>query len=171
MMSRVRKGLWAGLAATVVVSIVDLAASLVQTAIGVSEFWFHSFPALLAALASQTVGLPNEIWLGWMLHFLVGVFILGSIFGAICPRLPTDTPETKGVFFAVGAWLAMMLFVMPLHPGLGFFAIGAGFATTAWMLFTHMIFGIVLGQVYARLVAREKRAARAAAHPQGAAPA
>src|SRR5690606_30597677 len=102
MMSRIRKGIWAGLIATIMVSIVDLGASLAQSALGVSEVWFHSFPTLLAALASQTLGLPNEIWVGWVLHFLVGTFVLGSIFGIVCPRLPTDTPETKGVFFSVG---------------------------------------------------------------------
>ena len=32
-----------------------------------------------------------------------------------------------------------------------------GFGTIAWLLVTHAVFGIVLGNVYARLVARDKR--------------
>ena len=39
------------------------------------------------------------------------------------------------------------------------FTAGSGFGTIAWLLITHAVFGIVLGNVYARLVAREKRGA------------
>lgn len=169
MKSRVIKGVLAGLAATVVVSILDLAGNWIQSAMSVQEPWFHSFASLLAAVGNQVLGLPNAMWVGWTLHFLAGALVLGAAFGVLCPRLPTDTPETKGIVFAVGAWLAMMLLVMPLHPQLGVFAAGAGFGTVAWMLVTHVVFGIVLGGVYAWQVDREKRAARAA--PTGTAPA
>ena len=162
MKSRIQKGMLAGLAATVVVSIVDVAASWIQATMGVQPLWFHSFPTLLAAVANEVVGLPNAMWVGWLFHFVSGVLILGSVFGILCPRLPTDTPETKGIFFAVGAWLVMMLTIMPLHPQLGVFGIGAGFGTVVWMLLTHVLFGIVLGAVYARQVERERRAAHAA---------
>ena len=162
MKSRIQKGMIAGLAATVVVSVVDLAASWLQSAMSVQPAWFHSFPTLLAAVANEVVGLPNAMWVGWALHFLSGTLVLGSLFGILCPKLPTDTAETKGIFFAVAAWLVMMLTIMPLHPQLGFFGVGAGFGTVAWMLLTHAVFGVVLGSVYARLVERERRAARAA---------
>lgn len=162
MKSRIQKGMLAGLAATVVVSIVDVAASWIQSAMGVQQAWFHSFPTLLAAVANEVIGLPNAMWVGWLFHFVAGVLVLGPVFGVLCPKLPTDTPETKGIFFAVAAWLVMMLTVMPLHPQLGVFGVGAGFGTVIWMLVTHVLFGIVLGAVYAWLVEREKRAARPA---------
>ncbi len=168
MNSRVKMGILAGLTATVVVSIVDVAASWAQTALAVQPTLFHSFPTLLAAVANEVVGLPNAMWVGWTLHFIAGVLILGPLFGWLCPRLPTDTAETKGIFFAVGAWLVMMLTIMPLHPQLGVFGIGAGFGTVVWMLVTHVLFGIVLGSVYAWQVQREKRAGRV---PSGTAPA
>lgn len=169
MKSRIQKGMLAGLAATVVVSIVDVAASWIQAAMGVQPLWFHSFPTLLAAVANEVLGVPNAMWVGWVLHFLSGTIVLGSVFGILCPKLPTDTAETKGIFFSVAAWLVMMLTIMPLHPQLGVFGIGAGFGTVIWMLVTHVVFGIVLGATYARLVERERRAAHAA--PSGAAPA
>jgi len=39
------------------------------------------------------------------------------------------------------------------------FSAAAGFGTIGWLLITHAVFGIVLGNVYARLVTREKRQA------------
>ena len=42
------------------------------------------------------------------------------------------------------------LTVMPL-AGLGIFGAAAGFGTIAWMLVSHIIFGVTLGRVFARL--------------------
>jgi hypothetical protein len=88
--------------------------------------------------------------------------VLGPLFGVLCPRLPTDTAETKGILFAVGAFVLMGLTVAPLAGVLGerpvgVFFILAGFGTFAWMIVTHAVYGIVLGNVYARLVERERR--------------
>lgn len=149
MQSRVQKGMIAGFAATAVVSVIDLVASLIQQ--GVGQRWFHSFESLLSAMAGQVLGASmNTSWVGWAIHFAAGVFVLGPLFAMLCPRLPTDTAATKGILFAVGAWIAMSLTVMPL-AGLGIFGAAAGFGTIAWMLVTHIIFGFTLGRVFARL--------------------
>lgn len=149
MQSRIQKGMMAGLAATAVVSIVDLVASLIQGAMG--ERWFHSFQSLMSAMASQVLGSGmNQPWIGWVIHFAAGTLVLGPLFAMLCPRLPTDTAATKGILFAVGAWLVMCLTVMPL-AGLGVFGAAAGFGTIAWMLVSHIIFGVTLGRVFARL--------------------
>lgn len=149
MQSRVHKGMIAGLAATAVVSVVDLAASVIQQ--GVGQRWFHSFESLLSAMAGQVLGSGmNNGWIGWVMHFAAGIFVLGPLFAILCPRLPTDTAATKGILFAVGAWIVMSLTVMPL-AGLGIFGAAAGFGTIAWMLVSHIIFGVVLGRTYARL--------------------
>jgi len=92
----------------------------------------------------------------WVVHVISGVFILGPLFAILCPRLPTDTPETKGIVFAVGAWILMMAAIV-MFGNYRTFTAGAGFGTFAWLLITHAVFGIVLGNVYARLVARDKR--------------
>lgn len=152
MMSRVQKGMIAGLAATVAVSVLE-AANLYFGP------WTASFPRLLSVML-QT---PDLMVVGWIAHFVVGTLILGPLFGVLCPRLPTDTPESKGILFAVGAFVMMGLTVAPLVGVLGgrpvgIFFMQAGFGTLAWMIATHAVYGVVLGSVYGRLVERHKRA-------------
>lgn len=159
MMSRVQKGMIAGLAATVAVSVLE-AANLYFGP------WTASFPRLLSVML-QT---PDQMVVGWIAHFVVGTLILGPLFGVLCPRLPTDTPESKGILFAVGAFVVMGLTVAPLAGVLGgrpvgIFFMQAGFGTLAWMIATHAVYGIVLGSVYGRLVERGKRAHTPAGAP------
>ena len=153
MMSRVQKGLVAGLAATVAVSVLEAVNILALK-------WFAPFPLILANL----VGLPGNLAVGWVLHGIAGIFILGPLFGILCPRLPTDTPETKGIVFAVGAFVVLMVGLVLFGGGDVF---GRNFGTIGWLVATHAVFGIVLGNVYARMVARDRRAVA----PPGAAPA
>lgn len=151
MMSRVQKGAIAGLAATIAVSILEVANLMLGP-------WAVSFPRLLSVML-QT---PDTIAVGWIAHAVVGTLVLGPLFGVLCPRLPTDTPETKGILFAVAAFVLMGLTVAPLagmvgERPVGVFFMLAGFGTFAWMIATHAVYGIVLGNVYARLVERERR--------------
>ena len=145
MMSRVKMGLVAGFAATLAVSVLEA----VNMAVG---HWAVSFPQLLAVM----VGMPDVPAVGWIAHVVTGTLILGPAFGLLCPRLPSDTPESKGILFAVGAFILMGLTVAPV-AGVGPFFMRAGFGTLAWMIATHAIFGIVLGNVYGRLVQRARR--------------
>lgn len=155
MMSRVQKGVAAGFAATVAVSVLEAVNMLFG-------HWAVSFPQLLSVMLQM----QGNVVVGWIAHAVAGVLLLGPAFAVLYPRLPTDTPESKGILFAVGAFILMGLTVAPL-AGVGMFFMRAGFGTLAWMIVSHAIFGIVLGNVYGRLVAREKRA-----HPPiGAAPA
>ena len=61
----------------------------------------------------------------------------------------------------------MSLTVAPV-AGIGMFAMAAGFPTLMWLIFTHIVFGIVMGGVYGTLVQREKRHAREMAGAQPA---
>ncbi len=143
MMPRVQKGLLAGLAATVVVSIIEA----INVTVG---HWAVAFPQLLSVIL-QTQDIPA---VGWVAHLIAGLG-LGALFGVLCPRLPTDTAESKGILFAVGAFILMGLVIAPIG-GAGLFFMRAGFGTLAWMIASHAIFGIVLGNVYGRLVGRSK---------------
>ena len=143
MMPRVQRGLVAGFAATVVVSIIEA----VNVTVG---HWAVAFPQLLSVIL-QTPDVPA---VGWVVHFVAGIG-LGALFGVLCPRLPTDTAESKGILFAVGAFILMGLVVAPIG-GAGLFFMRAGFGTLAWMIASHAIFGIVLGNVYGRLVGHSK---------------
>ena len=155
MMSRVKKGIIAGFIATVVVSVFELANLFLN-------HLFDPFPGVVARM----FGMPGNMAAGWAIHLVMGTFVLGSLFGAVYPRLPTATPITKGIVFAVAAWVAMML-VITMGGDNRTFTGSSGFGTIGWMLALHMIFGGVMGNVYARLVEREKRGAA----PVGAAPA
>jgi membrane associated rhomboid family serine protease len=144
MMSRVQKGLVAGFAATAVVSIIEA----INMSVG---HWAVAFPQLLAVILQS----PDTPAVGWAGHLVAGV-VLGALFGVLYPRLPTDTPESKGILFAVGAFVLMGLVIAPIG-GAGMFFMRAGFGSLAWMVASHAVFGIVLGSVYGRLVERDKR--------------
>ena len=153
MMSRVKKGIVAGFVATLVISVLE------AVNIFALNSMFQPFPGMVASL----LGMDSNLAAGWAIHLFSGTFILGSLFGVLCPRLPTDTAETKGIVFAVGAWVVMMLGVFFIGDSQ---VLGSNMATLGWMLVTHIVFGIVLGTVYSRLVEREKRAhALVGAHP------
>lgn len=162
MKSRIQKGMIAGFAATVIVAALELGKLYLTQSTGAFAD-VRIFPLILAAM----VGMQGSYLVGWAIHFVAGTLILGSAFGILCPRLPTDTPATKGIVFAVGAFILMSLTVAPV-AGLGMFAMAAGFSTLMWLIITHIIFGIVMGAVYGTLVQREKRHAREMANAQPA---
>lgn len=144
MMSRVKNGIVAGFVATLVISVLE------AINIFALNSMFQPFPGMVASL----LGMDGNLAAGWAIHLFSGTFILGALFGVLCPRLPTDTAETKGIVFAVGAWVVMMLGVFFIGDSQ---VLGSNMATLGWMLVTHIVFGIVLGTVYSRLVEREKR--------------
>ncbi len=147
MMSRVKNGVIAGFIGTVVVSIIEVGNILFLK-------MFLPFPEIIARFA----GMPGNLAGGWVLHFLSGTLILGPAFAYLYPRLPTNTPITKGILFAVACWVVLLLMVT-LGGDRRIFAGSEGFGVFAFMLVCHMIFGGVMGNVLARLQAREKRAA------------
>ena len=150
MMSRVQKGVIAGLFATVAVSMLEAVNVFAGPWVG------RRFPLFVASL----IGMPGNLAVGWIAHFVAGSVVLGrDCSGSCVPGLPGQTPETKGIIFAVGAWAVLMVVVFLFGDPRIFRGTG-GFGMIAWMLVTHAVFGIVLGNVYARLVAREKRAAK-----------
>jgi hypothetical protein len=145
MMSRVTKGMIAGFAAASAVAALEV----VQLMAGP---WVVSFPRLLTV----ALGADGVAWTGWAAHFVVGTFVLGPLFGILCPRMPGETPETKGMAFAIGAFVLMSLTLAPL-AGVGLFGLRAGFPSLAWLIAMHAAFGAVMGFVYGRMVGRDWR--------------
>ena len=141
MMSRVKKGIVAGFVATIALSAVE--------AINLHFGWFEPFQSVLTSV----IGLSGNEIAGWAIQFIGGIVILGGLFGYLYPKLPTDTPETKGIAFSVGVWSIVMA-VIVLFGGL---TSGSGFDGMAWQLGLHAVYGIIIGNVYNRLVKREKR--------------
>ena len=156
MMSRVQKGMVAGFAATVAVSVLELGNMVMGSPV-------LAFPAIVASM----LGMLGNLAVGWVAHLIIGTVVLGGAFGFLYPKLPSYTAATKGITYAIAAMCVMMTVVF-LFGDFRMFRGSDGFGTIAWMLFTHAVFGIVIGSVYGTLMAREKRELR---NMGGAAPA
>ncbi|MDA8870327.1 hypothetical protein N9H93_02970 [Rhizobiaceae bacterium] len=92
--------------------------------------------------------------LGWLMHFVIGTVAWGGGFALIYNLLPSNSSIAKGVILAIGAWLIMMLAVMPM-AGKGLFGLEIGIAAPIMTLMLHVIFGVVMGLVFDKQLAAE----------------
>ena len=74
----------------------------------------------------------------------------GIIYAWLDPGLP-GPHWIRGIIFATGAWLVMMVVVMPM-AGVGFFGLTLGMMAPIATLVLHWIFGAVLGWTYGALL-------------------
>ncbi|GAW35438.1 hypothetical protein RA2_02501 [Roseovarius sp. A-2] len=140
-MTNILKGIIAGLVATVVLTLMMFA----KGAMGL-------MPALdPVAMIAGMMGVATMI--AWGVHFMIGTVIWGGGFAILEPRLPGETYWGKGVVFGVGAWLIMMVAMMPM-AGAGFFGMQLGMMAPVMTLVMHLVFGAVLGTVYGKLLHR-----------------
>jgi uncharacterized membrane protein YagU involved in acid resistance len=86
---------------------------------------------------------------GWIGHFVIGTLFWGVGFAIVSPYLP-GAYWLRGAIFAVGAWLTMMIVVMPMAAA-GMFGLGLARMAPAATLLLHVVFGLVLGGVYGLL--------------------
>ncbi len=137
-MNNASKGIVAGFAATVVLSMIMLAKSMMGL-----------MPELnvIAMLGSMMNAAPV---VGWVIHFMIGMIGWGVGFAIVFNILPGNSNLTKGISFAVAAWFLMMLVVMPM-AGAGLFGLNMGMMAPAMTLMLHAIYGAVLGLVFGRL--------------------
>ena len=137
-MNNIVKGVIAGFAATAVLSLL----MMMKSAIGL-------MPELdVIAMLSAMMG--SGLAMGWIAHFLIGSLVWGGLFALLAPKLPGGSLWLKGVFFGVGAWALMMVAVVPM-AGAGVFGMKFGMLAPVMTLVLHLIFGAVLGGVYAAL--------------------
>lgn len=137
-MNNIAKGVIAGFAATVVLSLL----MVMKSAMGL-------MPELdVISMVSSVMG--GGLAMGWIAHVMIGTVIWGGLFALLAPNLPGGSFWLKGVMFGVGAWLLMMVAVMPM-AGAGFFGMKFGMVAPVMTLVLHVIFGAVLGGVYAAL--------------------
>ena len=134
------RGFGAGLAGTVVLSL----AMLCKMNAGVLPK-FNIIPAIAHIFGADPV-------YGWLGNFAIGVLIWGGLFSLVYDRLPPVGGPGRGLIFGIGAWVAMMVIFMPV-AGYGFLALGLGAATAVnlvlALLILHMVYGFVMGSVYA----------------------
>jgi len=133
------KGMLAGFFGTIVLSVM----MVVKSTMGV-------VPELdpIAMLAEM---LGGSTVLGWIMHFIIGSVVWGGSFAFVHSSLPTHNSVTKGIIFGIGAWLVMMLVVMPM-AGEGIFGLVIGLAAPVMAFVLHVVFGAVMGLAYEKQI-------------------
>lgn len=137
-MSNISRGMIAGFTATLVLS----AIMVMKSMMGLMP-QLDVIAMLSAMLGTSAVG-------GWIAHFVIGTVLFGIAFALLFELIPGDSPVIKGVVFAVGAWLIMMIAVMPM-AGAGLFGMALGIMAPIMTFMLHLVFGAVLGFTYSQL--------------------
>ncbi|MDA3858408.1 MAG: hypothetical protein PF480_09280 [Roseovarius sp.] len=141
-MTKIAYGIIAGFVATLVMSALMMA----KTMMGI-------MPELNPIhMMSEMMG--GSVAMGWMGHFAIGIIAWGAGFAIANRLIPGKSQITKGILFGIAAWLMMMVAVMPM-AGAGLFGLNIGMMAPVMTLMLHVIFGAVLGMVFASLSARE----------------
>ena len=130
------KGIIAGLAATIVLSVLMMMKSMMGI---MPELDVISMLSAMMGNAGPAVG--------WAAHFMIGALVWGILYAIVSPRLPGPA-WFRGAVFGTAAWLMMMLAIMPM-AGAGLFGLNFGMMAPIMTLMLHWIFGAVLGTVYA----------------------
>lgn len=141
LMQNLLRGLLAGLIATITLSALMVANSL----IGVMPV--PDLPMMIAGM----LGKPDMPFIGWGVHFLIGVVGYGAAMALLDARLPCDSHVLHGVILGVAGWVIMMVVVMLLlMPMFGAILVAMSLNTLdpVMTLVLHLIFGAVLGWVY-----------------------
>ncbi len=137
-MNKLIPGFVAGFAATVVLSVLMVAKGMMGV-----------MPQLdVIAMLSAMMGMSAIM--AWLGHFMIGTVAWGGGFATLHGVIPGGSTLMKGVVFGIGAWLLMMIMVMPM-AGAGLFGMALGIMAPMMTLVLHIIFGAVLGKVYESL--------------------
>ncbi|MFO7589145.1 MAG: DUF6789 family protein [Gemmatimonadota bacterium] len=99
----------------------------------------------------------GSLVLGWMAHFMIGV-ILAVGYAVLAPRLP-GAPALRGALYAIAPFLMAQLLVIPMM-GMPVFSGSAVMAMGS--LIGHLVYGVVVGQVYGAVPTHVESGAAAA---------
>ena len=135
-------GVWAGFVATIYLSLFMIA----KARVGLT-------PALdplrdIAALADKFASVKLSSRACWIGHFIMGSLVWGVAYAVFQPVLPGGEPWVKGLVFGALAWLVSMALFMPMAEE-GFFGKKIGVPGVVVSLLLHLVFGFVVGNVYA----------------------
>ena len=132
--------------------IAGLVATVALTALMMMKAGMGLMPALdPIGMIATMMGISATM--GWVVHFLIGAVLWGGAFALLSDHIPGGAFWQKGIMFGVGAWLIMMVVMMPM-AGCGFFGMKAGMMAPVMTLVMHVVYGAVLGAVYAMLIGR-----------------
>ena len=146
------RGMISGFVATVVLSLLMVMKAKMGLMPGLNVI------AMLSGMAHAHMGVAASPMLGWLMHFMIGTVLWGILFALLYSRLPGGSAIGKGVVFAIGAWLLMMLVPMPM-AGAGLFGMKMGMMAPVMTLILHLIWGVVLGWVFGALTSKDPVAA------------
>ncbi|MDE2242913.1 MAG: hypothetical protein KGK01_10855 [Bradyrhizobium sp.] len=133
--TNIAKGIGSGFVATIVLS----AIMLMKQAMGL-------MPQLNPiGMITQMSGAGSPL-MGWLVHFFIGIILWGVAYAWLDPFL-AGPRWFRGATFATGAWLLMMIVMMPM-AGAGFFGLHLGMMAPIATLVLHWIYGAVLGALY-----------------------
>jgi hypothetical protein len=147
---RMGYGLMAGLAATLVLSLLELTKGMLP------QLETIRFLENVAVATANVTVLPVLPMAGWLWHFIIGTLWWGGLFGFMLPLLPGRRVWIKGAVFGVIAGLLVLLMVMPL-AGAGYFGMHLSWLDPLVSMVYHVIYGVVLGAVYGILAKQRSR--------------
>ena len=142
--TNISEGLIVGFIATVVLSLLMVVKGMMGLMPEINVI------KMLTAISHNYVNTPAAPIIGWIIHFVIGTFLWGILFGLFATRRSKPSFTAKGVIFASYAWLAMMIVMMPL-AGAGIFGVKLGIDVPLTTLLLHWVYGGVLGSVYGAL--------------------
>jgi len=134
----IKAGVISGFVATVVLSILMIA----KAKMGVMPD--------LNAIKMLAGMMHTSLAMGWVAHFIIGTLIWGILFSVLVDKLPGGV-LSSAIIFSIGAWLIMMVGVMPM-AGAGLFGLNLDMMVPVATLMLHIIWGIVLGLTYKLLI-------------------
>ena len=105
-------------------------------------------------MVAMLVG-SDSAGIGWLVHLVISAGI-GAGFGVLLGGWATAMARSTGLGLGYGVvwWVLGGLMIMPAWLGMGMFTIN----TMAWMsLLGHLIYGLLLGVVYALVAPRLSR--------------
>ncbi len=134
----IKAGIISGFVATIALSII----MVVKTKMGIMPE--------LNAIKMLAGMMGSSLYMGWVAHFMIGTFVWGILFALLVNNLPGGV-MISAILFSIGAWLMMMIGPMPM-AGEGLFGLKLGMMAPVATLMLHIIWGVVLGLVYKRVV-------------------
>ena len=140
-MRRYADAFLAAFAATLVLSLL----MVIKSMLGILP-QFNVVAILAWTIAVHLHVTPGPL-IGWGAHFLIGVVGWGGLYAALYPWLPGRDALSKALYFALLAWLAMMLLFLPA-VGAGYFGLKLGQRVAIAALVLHLAWGAVLGTVF-----------------------
>ncbi len=135
-MGNISRGVIAGIAGTAALSVLMVMKNLMGV-----------MPQLdVIGMLGGMMQVPPAV--AWVIHFMIGA-IWGLLFAVLYRHIPGGSAIVKGMVLLTGAWLLMMVMVMPM-AGAGLFGMKLGMMAPLMTWVLHLVFGVVMGLVYGR---------------------